>query len=339
MAIRLAFVGFRHGHIHDLYRRAQAMPEIEVIAACEDDAATRAQLLESGQVTLTHHALGAMLADVACDAVAIGDYYARRGALAIEALSHGKHVISDKPLCTDLGELDEIERLVARHGLQAMCMLDMRDSAHFRGVRQLIRDGAIGEIHAIAFGGQHPLLLGKRPHWYFEPGKHGGTINDIAIHAIDAIPWITGLRFVEINAARCWNAFAPEFPHFEDAGQMMLTMANGCGVLGDVSYFAPDSSGYTSPFYWRTTFWGRDGVIETSATADVITVARSSADEIAYESLPDGNPGGYLASFVRNIAGTQAEDELSTAQSLRSTRTALLVQQAADSRAYGIALD
>ena len=32
MSLRLAFVGFRHGHIYDLYRRAQAMPEIEVVA-------------------------------------------------------------------------------------------------------------------------------------------------------------------------------------------------------------------------------------------------------------------------------------------------------------------
>ena len=28
------------------------------------------------------------------------------------------------------------------------------------GVRNLIQAGRIGEVHAIAFGGQHPLLLG-----------------------------------------------------------------------------------------------------------------------------------------------------------------------------------
>ncbi|MEZ4683286.1 MAG: hypothetical protein R2932_54665 [Caldilineaceae bacterium] len=56
------------------------------------------------------------------------------------------------------------------------------------GLRNLIRSGLIGEIHAINFGGQHPLMLDTRAAWYFEPGKHGGTINDIAIHAVDAIP-------------------------------------------------------------------------------------------------------------------------------------------------------
>ena len=124
-----------------------------------------------------------MLEETDCDAIAIGDYYAQRGSLIIQALSHGKHVISDKPLCTSLDELDEIERLAAAKSLKVNCMLDMRDSAPFISVRKLIRQGLIGEVHAITFGGQHPLLLGKRPAWYFEPGKHGGTINDIVIHA------------------------------------------------------------------------------------------------------------------------------------------------------------
>ena len=100
MTVRLAFVGFRHGHIHDLYRRAQALDEIEVVGACEQDLTTRARLAQDGAIEISHQGLAEMLDAVDCDAVAIGDYYARRGELAIQALSRGKHVISDKPLCT-----------------------------------------------------------------------------------------------------------------------------------------------------------------------------------------------------------------------------------------------
>ena len=90
-------------------------------------------------------------------------------------------------------------------------MLDMRDSPQFISVRKLNREGTIGEIHAISFDGQYSQLLGTRPMWNFQLGKHGGTINDIAVHAIDAIIWITGLSFKRVNAARCWNAFAHDF--------------------------------------------------------------------------------------------------------------------------------
>jgi predicted dehydrogenase len=338
MNMRLAFVGFRHGHIFDLYRRASVMEGIDVVAACECDKATREQIMAQGSVDITHDNFDDMLKSVACDAVAVGDYFTRRGSLIIQALSHGKHIISDKPLCTSLDELDEIEKLSAAKALKLNCMLDMRDSAPFITVRKLIRQGTIGEIHAISFNGQHPLLLGKRPSWYFEPGKHGGTINDIAIHAIDAIPWITGLHFKSVNAARCWNAFAAEYPHFEDAGQMMLTMNNGCGVLGDVSYMAPDSSGYTLPFYWRITFWGRNGVIETANTAREVVVARNGEKGLHREPLAAGNPGGYLRSFIHDVEGHLDREELCTESVLHGARIALSIQKAADTHTCNVSL-
>jgi predicted dehydrogenase len=337
MHIRLAFIGFRHGHIFDLYRRACAMDEIDVVAACEEDDAARKAA--ASQVEITHHDVDAMLATVACDAVAVGDYYARRGSWLIKALEHNKHVISDKPMCTDMDELDKIAALVEEKGLKVGCMLDMRDAAPFIGLRSLVRRGYIGEIHAIAFGGQHPLLVGTRPSWYFEPGKHGGTINDIAIHAVDVIPWITGLSFTRVNAARCWNALATDFPHFEDAAQMMLTLENGCGVLGDVSYLAPGQVGYTLPFYWRMTLWGDRGVLEASMRADKITAVRTAEGTLQSLPLPESNPGGYLRAFLQDLAGTSEPGMLDTAQVLRAARVALSIQRAADRHQTNVSID
>jgi predicted dehydrogenase len=337
MSLKLAFVGFRHGHIYDLYRRAQATPEIEVVAACEEDAATRAAPLQEG-VTITHSDYARLLADVACDAIAVGDYYAIRGQRVLDALSAGKHVLSDKPLCTRLGELDQIEALAAEGGLSVVCMLDMRDAAPTHTARALIQAGTIGEVHAVSFGGQHPLLLGTRPAWYFEPGKHGGTINDIAVHALDAIPWITGLRFAAVQAARCWNAFAPAYPHFEGAAQLMLTLENGAGVMGDVSYMMPDSSGYQLPFYWRMTFWGRKGLLEIAYNQDHVTLALDGEDGVRQEPLLAGNPGGYLRAFLHDVSGTTGAGELCTADSLRAMRVSLLAQHAADSHSFDVSI-
>ncbi|MBN1353006.1 Gfo/Idh/MocA family oxidoreductase [candidate division KSB1 bacterium] len=330
MVLKLAFEGFRHGHIFDLYKRADAAPEIEIVAACEEDPATRNAIMAAGTANITHDNYENMLKTVECDAVAVGDYYAKRGAIIYQALSRGKHVICDKPLCTSLEELNQIEHLCAEKHLKIGCMLDLRDTPQFIGVRKLVREGKIGDVHAISFGGQHPLLLGTRPDWYFEPGKHGGTINDIAIHAIDIIPWISGLEFTIINSARSWNAFATDFPHFKDAGQMMLTMNNGCGVLGDVSYFMPDSSGYSLPLYWRMTFWGRKGVLETSCVAGEILVAVDGEQQLSMLPLPEGNPGGYLEAFMRDVSGDIRGDALDTASVLRAARHTLMIQRAAD---------
>ncbi len=337
MSVRFAFVGFRHGHIHDLYKRANGREDVEVVAACEADDAARGAAAAAG-ANVTHSDSERMLGEVDCDVVAIGEYFARRGSAATHALNAGKHVIVDKPLCTSLDELDEIERIAGERNLTVGCMLSMRDHGQTIGARNMIRQGTIGEVHAISFGGQHPLLLGSRPGWYFEEGKHGGTINDLAIHAIDCLPWITGLEFESVNAARCWNAFAPEFPHFRDGAQMMLTMDNGCGVLGDVSYFMPDRAGYSLPFYWRYTFWGRDGVLEAGTTQDTIQVAWKDSERVESRSIPEDRSGGYLQAFLDDIRGEAEEGERSTESVIRAARTVLKIQRAADENAHDVSL-
>jgi predicted dehydrogenase len=327
--LKIAFAGFRHGHIISLYDLARARDDLEVVAACEEHAPTRAQLERSGRVQITHDQLEALL-DVESDIIAIGDYFTRRGPVALRALERGRHVIVDKPLCTQMEYLDQIAALTTDTKLKVGCMLTMRDAAQTLAARQLIGDGRIGEVHAISFGGQHPLLLGSRPAWYFEEGKHGGTITDIAIHAIDALPWVTGLRFETIHAARCWNAFASDTPHFEDAGQMMLKMDNGCGILGDVSYFAPDRAGYSMPYYWRITYWGRDGVIETSSTVDHLQLLCKDDEAPQEIPLPPSQSGGYLQAFLDDIAGIVPTNGLDTETVLHSARQVIRIQQAAD---------
>ena len=111
---------------------------------------------------------------------------------------------------------------------------------------------------------------------------------------------------------------------------MMLEMDNGCGVLGDVSYFAPDRAGYAMPYYWRTTFWGRDGVIETSTTAKDIQVLGREDATVQIEPLPPAQRGGYLRSFLDDIAGEVPANGLDTAAVMRSTRNVIRIQEAAD---------
>ena len=141
--MRLAFIGFRHGHVMGLYRGAVAHAGVDVVAACEEDAQTAASLKSSGTVQLTHSRMEDVLERVDCDAIAIGDYFARRGAIAIAALEAGKHVIADKPLCTSLDELDRIGHLAAGKGRAVGCLLDLRDTAVFRTMRRVIREGSI----------------------------------------------------------------------------------------------------------------------------------------------------------------------------------------------------
>src|SRR5882724_13650958 len=72
MKTRFAFVGFRHGHIIDLLTGVEERDDTEVVACCEEDAATREALAAKGRVKMTHTDFVTMLREVDCDVVAIG---------------------------------------------------------------------------------------------------------------------------------------------------------------------------------------------------------------------------------------------------------------------------
>jgi predicted dehydrogenase len=320
-------MGFRHGHVLGLYNAVKERDDCELVAACEESEEGRSSL--PADVEITHTDYKRMLDEVDCDVVATGDYYGKRGSVLIEALKRGKHVIADKPVCTRLSELNEIEKLADEKQLCVGCQLDMTASPNMRLLKQLIDDGRLGDIHQVIISGQHPLSYGSRPMWYFEEGKHGGTFNDIAIHCMHALPWVTGRRFASCVAARSWNAFAVEQPQFNDSVQAMLTLDNGCGVMIDVSYAMPNSLGYKLPMYWRQTLYGSKGIAETSAKIDHVWFAENGKDE-PQQIKPDvPKASGYFEGFLADITGS-GQSPTTTSDVIRASRQCLLVQQAAD---------
>ncbi|MBP87017.1 MAG: oxidoreductase [Planctomycetaceae bacterium] len=330
MTTRFAFVGFRHPHIFDMYQRCCERDDIEIVAGCEEDAATRDELAKSGAATITHYDFEAVLNDAEADVIAVGDCYGHRADIIEAALRSGKHVISDKPMCISLDELGRIEAASKESGKIVGCMLDMRNLAVYLGMRNLIQEGAIGEVHAIQFEGQHPLLYGKRPAWYFEEGMHGGVLNDIIVHAVDFVPWATGLRWKTVVAARCWNATVPQHPHFSQCGQAMLMLENDAGVICDVSYLTPDSFAYDFPLYWRVAVWGSNGVVEAGVNSTTVTLYRNGSKESEAVPLPAAQPGGYLDSYLAEIRGDTERVQLCSKEVFAAATTSLQIQAAAD---------
>jgi predicted dehydrogenase len=325
--IRMAFAGFRHGHIYALYKLAERSHDIVITAACEEDGISREAAERTVGVKFTHKNHTDMLNDksIGIDVVAIGDYFGRRGAIAIAALRSGRHVYSDKPLCTSLTELDQIEKLSRDRDLKVGLMLDMRYNKAVQPVRGIIKEGKLGEVHNIFFGGQHPLLYGSRPGWYFEDGKHGGTINDIAVHGIDLIGYLTGLSLKRVIGARSWNAYAKETPAFKDCAQFMIELTNGAGLMADVSYSAPDSSGYGLPFYWRFTIWGTKGVLEFCNSSKEIVIALNGRSGVETVTVPDTDTGNCLDVFLDELEGRTTD--IDTASVIKASRDTLLIQQ------------
>lgn len=325
--MNIAFCGLRHAHINVLYDLASAQAGTSVLGAWEEDDAAR-QAAQARMACPFYGSYDELLSDGRVDIVAVGDYYGIRGQRVIAALRAGKHVLCDKPICTRLEELDEIERLCREKGLYVGCMLDLRYDPALRLARDIISEGRLGEIHAINFTGQHPLQYGVRPMWYFEPGKHGGTFNDLAIHGLDAVRYITGLKYRRTVMARQYNAFAHSQPDFADCAQLLGEYENGAGLMADVSYSAPAPSAFNLPTYWRFSFWGETGMLECRLGEGRVTLACAGMEHAqAIQAAPIDED--CLRDLMLTIEGKPTA--FAPNDAFISTRVALEIQQYADS--------
>lgn len=321
--------GFCHNHIYGLYRKALEMPEqLEIVGCLEDDQVMGEAAKERLGVCLDDRSYEEWL-NKDIDIVVIGDKYGQRGETAIKALRAGKHVIADKPLCTSLEELDEIETLAKENNVKVGCMLDLRDKPTIRRAKELLREDKLGEVRNVSFTGQHYIDYGNRPSWYFEEGMHGGTINDLAIHGVDIVRGITGLEVEKVDGVRTWNSYAVKHPDFKDCAVFMARLSNGAEMLADVSYSAP-SQVYGMPTYWNFEIWCERGYMKFNLADKFVTVYEEGIKEPQFFGgiVEDRN---YLTDFLKEISeGTNTLTE----SVIASTRATLLIQKAADKRLF-----
>ncbi len=318
--MKILFCGFQHSHILGLYDMAKARQDVEIVACIEDDELKKTELSKNG-IVFDENTYDHWL-EMDFDTVAVGCEYGRRGEIIIKALKAGKHVITDKPVCTSREELEEITALVNEKGLKLACMLDLRYRKTSIIAKSIIESGRLGEVCNVSFTGQHHLAYGTRPSWYFKKGMHGGTINDIAIHGIDLVRHMTGLGVKKVNAARCWNSYAEKEPDFKDSAIFMAELDNSAGLLADVSYAAP-SQGTPMPTYWDFKIWCAKGLIHFSAYKDGVFVYENGKDQpdIVDEDVAAGD---YLTDFIHEIENNET---VFTQSVIYSTDQTLMIQE------------
>lgn len=323
--MKFALCGFRHEHAGNLVSQIRQLPGAELVAVCEEQPDACRPIIEKCGVQVTHQSLDQMLADTEFDVLALSDLFVKRGGQAIKGLKAGRHIWSDKPLCTSLEELDEIRSLTKIHGRSVSLLLQLRQKDGWGNARRIIQEGRIGEIVTATVFGQHQLKRHSgRPAWYFEEGQQGGTINDLFVHGLDGLEWVTGCRFSEVVAARAWNHQVKDAPHFQDAAQAMLKLDNGAGVLMDASYTLPE--GHKRP--WTALVSGTEGELLFDSVG-TLTLRRHRETEQLLELRP-GTRHDVLADLCNEINGTPSSEGITTADCLRASYLALKIQHAAD---------
>ena len=217
-----------------------------------------------------------LLDDPEIDLVLLADIPARRAERAIEAMRAGKDVMTDKPGCTTLEQLDAIRAAVAETG--RIWSIDFSERFEVPAVgkaAELVREGAIGKVVQTVGLGPHRLNRPTRPDWFFERDAYGGVLCDIASHQIDQFLFFTGSDDAEIVASSVGNFAHPGDPGLEDFGEILLRSDKGQGYIR-VDWYTPDAL----PTWGdgRLTILGTEGTIELRKYVDI--TGREGTDHV-----------------------------------------------------------
>ena len=264
--IRFSVIGMNHGHI---YGQVEAVmrgggelvsfyaKEPELIAAFAKrypqakQARNEKEILEDKSI---HLVLSSIIPN-------------ERAPLGIRVMRHGKDYMADKPGITSLEQLEEVRRVQKETKRIYSIMYSERfENRATVKAGELVKAGAIGKVVQTIGLGPHRMNVSARPEWFFDRKYFGGIITDIGSHQFDQYLYFTGTTKADIVASQVGNINHPQYPKFEDFGDVMVRGNGGTGYIR-VDWFTPD--GLKSWGDGRLTILGTDGFIEIRKNIDI----------------------------------------------------------------------
>jgi predicted dehydrogenase len=177
-----------------------------------------------------------VFADPAADTVVITTRHDSHARLVLEALSAGKNVFVEKPLCLTLAELAEIERvhaLLAAAGTAPRVMIgfNRRFAPQVQQIKQLLAgtSGPKAFVMTVNAGALPP------DHWTLDPEVGGGRIIGEGCHFIDLLRFLAGASITSHGVTVMQSTT-------RDTVSIQLTF--GDGSLGTLHYFANGSKAF-----------------------------------------------------------------------------------------------
>lgn len=237
------------------------------------------------------------------------------------AIEHGFHVVCDKPLCYNLEEAYELQKVVNNSDRIFALTHNYTGYPMVKQARQMVHHGDFGQIRKIVVeypqGWLSRLLEAsenKQASWRTDPTRSGiaGAMGDIGTHAENLAEYITGLKINEL-CADISTLVAGRL--LDDDGNVLLRFDNGArGILYASQISAGEENnlrirvyGEKGGFEWSqmepntlTVRWG-DKPVEVYRTGSYNLYPEATA----HTRIPAGHPEGYLEAFAniyRNVA-------------------------------------
>ncbi|MFT3935418.1 MAG: Gfo/Idh/MocA family oxidoreductase [Chitinophagaceae bacterium] len=264
--IKFAVIGINHGHI---YSQVEAVirggGELVSLYSKEQDLADafKKRYPQVKQVADEKE----ILEDKSIQLVLSSIIPVERAPLGIRVMQHGKDYMSDKPGITTLEQLAQVKKVQKETKRIYSIMYSERfENRGTEKAGEIAKAGGIGKVIQTIGLGAHRISLSTRPPWFFDRKYFGGIITDIGSHQFDQYLFFTNSTKAEVVASQIGNVGHPQWPQFEDFGDVMLQGNGGSGYLR-VDWFTPD--GLNTWGDGRLTVLGTEGFMEVRKNVDI----------------------------------------------------------------------
>lgn len=264
--IRFSVIGINHGHISGMVNAVtRGGGELVAVYAKEPDLLAnftrqfpKAKVATSEKEILEDNSIQLILSSGIPD---------ERGPLGVRVMKHGKDYLVDKPGIITLEQLAEARKVQKETKRIYSIMFSERfENKATVKAGELAKSGVIGTVVQTVIMAPHRVSPKTRPDWFWDKKRYGGIITDIGSHQFDQFLYFTGSTQADVIASQVGNLHYPQYPKFEDFGDIMLRGNNGSGYIR-VDWFTPD--GLNTWGDGRLTVLGTDGYIEVRKNTDI----------------------------------------------------------------------
>ncbi len=161
---------------------AHASSKIELVAVASRDQARAAQYAKTWEIPRAYSSYDALLADPEVEAVYISLPNSLHCEWAIKALEAGKHVLCEKPLSRHASNVEAAFDAADRTGRLLSEAFMYRHNPQTKRAKQLVDEGAIGELRLIRAVFSYPLY--DEDNIRLRTDLDGGALMDVGCYAV-----------------------------------------------------------------------------------------------------------------------------------------------------------
>jgi myo-inositol 2-dehydrogenase/D-chiro-inositol 1-dehydrogenase len=177
------------GHAGSIHAQVLSADNRVKLIGLADSNKSTAEALAARHGTEPFDNYKALIDEGSLEAVFITSPNALHADHALYAIQHGKHVFSEKPMATSVGDAKRIIDAIKKHDVKYQVGHNRRFWPVYKKVKSMIETRSLKPYMASA-----RIIRGelKRPSWVGDPKVSGGFIYESIIHVLDALRWLMG---------------------------------------------------------------------------------------------------------------------------------------------------